>query len=64
MDKQRSVETQLSVAYTLCALFGGTASITSGIAWSHWKETLDTCVNVNCSCILYGVNTPSVFRGT
>lgn len=67
MDKQRQVEKKLSIAYSLCIALGATACITSGIAWGHWKETLDHCGNWggrrNCSCILYGTNTLTYFQG-
>lgn len=64
---QRQAENTLSVIYTLCTFFGATASITAGIAWSHWKDTLNQCgTNLdfrNCSCIFYGKHTPNHFLG-
>ncbi|XP_044268992.1 uncharacterized protein LOC123014140 [Tribolium madens] len=57
-------EKKLLVTYSLCTVLGAVASITTGIAWGHWKLTLDQCVNgKNCSCILYGQHTPSKFLG-
>lgn len=57
-------EKRLLISYSLCAVLGAVASITTGIAWGHWKLTLDQCVNgKNCSCILYGQHTPSKFLG-
>lgn len=67
MDKQRFVEKYLSIAYSLSAVLGATSAITAGIAWGHWKETLDYCGflggRTNCSCILYGRNTLTYFQG-
>ncbi|KRT83822.1 hypothetical protein AMK59_3885 [Oryctes borbonicus] len=67
MEQQRLVEKRLSIAYSLCVILGATAAITIGVAWGHWKETLDHCGNLggrrNCSCILYGQNTLTYFQG-
>ncbi|RZB58836.1 uncharacterized protein BDFB_007602 [Asbolus verrucosus] len=61
---QAITEKRLTITYVLCTIAGATASITTGIAWGHWKPTLDQCVNgKNCSCILYGQHTPSKFLG-
>lgn len=60
---QKIAESRLTIAYAMCVVFGATASITTGVAWGHWKETLDQCVGRNCSCILYGVHTPNYFLG-
>ncbi|KAG5899355.1 hypothetical protein JTB14_036844 [Gonioctena quinquepunctata] len=60
---QLSAEKMLSLAYLLCVAMGATSSITTGIAWGHWYKTLDQCVNRNCSCILYGKHTATVFLG-
>ncbi|XP_060520254.1 uncharacterized protein LOC132698281 [Cylas formicarius] len=60
---QLAVEKKLAVSYTLCAIAGAVASITMGITWGHWYHTLDKCIGKNCSCILYGLNTPSTFLG-
>ncbi|KAJ3660324.1 hypothetical protein Zmor_004776 [Zophobas morio] len=57
-------EKRLLMTYCVCTVLGAVASITTGIAWGHWKLTLDQCVNgKNCSCILYGQYTPSKFLG-
>ncbi|CAG9768192.1 unnamed protein product [Ceutorhynchus assimilis] len=60
---QLGIEKRLTLSYVLCIVMGGTASITTGIAWGHWYKTLDQCVGRNCSCILYGRNTLSHFLG-
>ncbi|KAB0791985.1 hypothetical protein PPYR_13946 [Photinus pyralis] len=60
---QGAAEKKLTIFYSLSVGLGAIASITSGIAWGHWKQTLDQCVGRNCSCILYGTHTPTVFLG-
>lgn len=60
---QTGVEKKLSIQYIICTVVGAIASITTGIAWGHWKHTLDRCIDYNCSCILYGVHTQTHFLG-
>lgn len=61
---QKSSESHLAIAYALCVCFGIIASVTIGVTWGHWKDTLNQCeYNKNCSCILYGRNTAFTFRG-
>ncbi|VEN38961.1 unnamed protein product [Callosobruchus maculatus] len=60
---QLAVEKKLSLVYLFCAFAGVTSSITTGIAWGHWYRTLDQCVDRNCSCIIYGHHTYTVFLG-
>ncbi|CAH0546100.1 unnamed protein product [Brassicogethes aeneus] len=60
---QLKAEQRLTIIYVLTSIFGAVASITSGIAWGHWKQTLDQCIGRNCSCILFGEHTPSKFLG-
>lgn len=62
MDPQRS-EKLLAYFYPLIIAFGFLCSITSAIAWNHWKYVLDTCVERNCGCILNGVSTITYFTG-
>lgn len=63
--EQKATESKLTIAYGICVILGAISSITCGIAWGHWKDTLDQCVEKprNCSCILYGRHTPSHFLG-
>ena len=49
--------------YLLSSLSGFLASLCMGIAWSYWQRTLDSCVDTNCGCILYGKWTYSIFYG-
>lgn len=61
---QGVIEKRLTVTYFLCIVAGAVSSITPGIAWSHWKDTLNQCAyDRNCSCILYGQHTITTFVG-
>lgn len=60
---QNKSETFLSYFYPLIIVCGFVCSITSAIAWNHWKYVLDTCVERNCGCILNGVSTITYFTG-
>lgn len=60
---QLKIEKLLSICYAVCAVLGGSVSITTGVAWGHWRLTLDQCVGRNCSCILFGEHTPTIFLG-
>ncbi|XP_018321583.1 uncharacterized protein LOC108734465 [Agrilus planipennis] len=61
--EQRVAESKLYILYIFIAVFSASSSITTGIAWGHWKQTLDQCIGRNCSCILYGYHTPTHFLG-
>lgn len=56
-------EKLLAIFYPLIIAFGFICSVTVAIAWSHWKYVLDTCVEVNCGCILNGISTITYFTG-
>lgn len=57
-------EKLLAYFYPLTIAFGFVCSVTSAVAWNHWKYVLDTCaVEENCGCILKGVSTITYFRG-
>ncbi|KAJ8919901.1 hypothetical protein NQ315_006430 [Exocentrus adspersus] len=61
---QLTAEKRLTLAYLFCIVAGTTTSVTTGIAWGHWYRTLDQCVgDRNCSCIIYGQHTATVFLG-
>lgn len=62
MDPQRC-ERFLSYLYPMVIVFGFICSVTSAVAWNHWKYVLDTCVDRNCGCILNGVATITYFTG-
>lgn len=61
---QLSAEKRLTLTYIFCIAVGITTSVTTGITWGHWYRTLDQCVgDRNCSCIIYGEHTATVFLG-
>lgn len=73
MDSYTS-EKLLSICYPLIILFAFICSVTTAIAYNHWKYVLDTCVpttqsnyydnwKTNCGCILNGMSTPTYFTG-
>lgn len=58
------VERLLAFCYPALIAFGFVCSVTTAIAWNHWKFVLDVCVDrENCGCILNGVSTITYFRG-
>lgn len=59
-----TAEKRLTLTYIFCITVGAISSITTGIAWGHWYRTLDRCVgDRNCSCIIYGEHTATLFLG-
>lgn len=61
---QRRSESSLAIAYAISIGCGIVACVTSGIAWGHWRGTLDICgYGKNCSCILYAKHTHYSFLG-
>lgn len=62
MDSSKS-ELLLAYFYPLIIVFGFICSVTSAVAWNHWKFVLDSCVEQNCGCILNGISTITYFRG-
>jgi hypothetical protein len=68
-ERKRASMEALQAEKVLGVLYSSSAtssliSITSlVVAWQHWAWTLDVCINVDCGCILYGVNTFSTFMG-
>lgn len=62
MDLKKS-EKLLSYFYPIIVALGLVCTISSAIAWNHWKYVLDTCVERNCGCILNGVSTITYFTG-
>lgn len=62
LDPHKS-ERLLAHFYPLIIAFGFICSVTSAVAWNHWKYVLDTCVERNCGCILNGVSTITYFTG-
>lgn len=60
---QKRIEQLLCSMYLATAISSLITSITSGVVWGYWRWTLDQCIGYNCSCILYGVSTPTHFHG-
>lgn len=56
-------ERALGLLYSAAACTSVTSTVALVVAWQHWAWTLDTCIDVNCGCILYGVKTFSSFVG-
>lgn len=64
-------EKLLAIFYPLIVACGFICSVTTAVAWNHWKYVLDTCVTpsytsyyeVNCGCILKGLSTITYFVG-
>lgn len=61
--EQGGAEKLLACLYPLIASMSFICTVTSAVAWNHWKYVLDTCVEVNCGCILHGMSTPTYFTG-
>ncbi|XP_001602372.2 uncharacterized protein LOC100118396 isoform X2 [Nasonia vitripennis] len=62
MDPARA-EAVLGVLYVASAATSLISAASLVVAWQHWAWTLDVCINFDCGCILYGVNTFSTFMG-
>ncbi|KAL3285275.1 hypothetical protein HHI36_019385 [Cryptolaemus montrouzieri] len=60
---QISAEKKLAIVYGITIAMGLITIITTSIAWSHWRSSLDHCIYKNCSCILFGEHTPNIFEG-
>lgn len=58
-----SAERGLAILYPLIIGLSFIASVTSAVAWAHWKYVLDTCVETNCGCFLFGTSTRTYFTG-
>lgn len=59
----KQAETWLAVLYTGALMFSVTSVISLVTTWQHWVWTLDGCIDVDCGCILYGINTFRTFLG-
>ncbi|XP_011501022.1 PREDICTED: uncharacterized protein LOC105364712 isoform X2 [Ceratosolen solmsi marchali] len=62
MEKVQA-EKILGILYCLSVMSSLISVISLVITWQYWAWTLDVCININCSCILYGINTFSTFMG-
>ncbi|EFN87866.1 uncharacterized protein LOC105192386 [Harpegnathos saltator] len=59
----KQAEGWLAVFYGSSMVLSVTSIISLVTAWQHWSWTLDSCFNVSCGCILYGINTFNTFIG-
>lgn len=62
MDEKRA-ESLLGALYSLTGILSTISIVCLVIPWQHWSRTLDSCIDVDCGCILYGINTFSTFFG-
>ena len=60
---QYSAEKGLAIFYPIVIALSFICSVTSAIAWTHWKYVLDACPETNCGCYLYGRTTYTYFEG-
>uniref|UniRef100_A0A1B6I397 Uncharacterized protein n=1 Tax=Homalodisca liturata TaxID=320908 RepID=A0A1B6I397_9HEMI len=56
-------ERRLLVIYVIAFFCGLVSSASLAIPWLYWDPTLNTCININCGCILYSVVTFSSLVG-
>ncbi|XP_015122926.1 uncharacterized protein LOC107045247 [Diachasma alloeum] len=58
-------EKRLGFLYSLSAILSTMSLVCILIVWQHWSRTLNGCIgiDVDCGCILYGVNSFSTFMG-
>ena len=61
--KEMQGEKLLTVLYWSGAVFSTISAVSLVVPWQYWAWTLDSCIDVDCECILYGVNTFSTFMG-
>ncbi|KAG7213797.1 hypothetical protein KM043_003016 [Ampulex compressa] len=61
--KARQAEGVLALSYASATILSVVSLVSLVTAWQHWAWTLDVCINVDCGCILYGINTFSTFMG-
>lgn len=61
---QYKAELILAKCYPIIVGAALICSITSAIAWNHWRWVLDLCgYDTNCGCILYGESMSTQFVG-
>lgn len=59
----KQAEIWLAVLYIGSMIFSVTSVISLVTTWQNWVVTLDGCIDVDCGCILYGINTFRTFLG-
>ncbi|EFN70593.1 hypothetical protein EAG_03184 [Camponotus floridanus] len=61
--KARKAELWLTMLYTGSMIFCVISVISFVTVWQHWTWTLGSCIDIDCGCILYGINTFRTFLG-
>lgn len=59
----KEAESYLGALYSITAILSTISIVSLVVAWQYWSWTLGVCMDVDCGCILYGVNTFSTFLG-
>jgi hypothetical protein len=59
----RQAEVWLAIFYISAMVFSVTSIISLVTVWQYWTWTLDSCIDLDCGCILYGINTFHTFIG-
>lgn len=60
---QFTIERGLAILYPLIIALSFICCVTSAVAWTHWKYVLDTCIETNCGCYLFGLSSRTYFTG-
>jgi len=63
MMNSKQAEIWLAVLYIGSMISSVTSVISLVTTWQNWVVTLDGCIDVDCGCILYGINTFRTFLG-
>ena len=59
----REAEKYLSILYSISSISSIISIICLVLTWLQWSRTLNSCIDFDCGCILYGVNTFRIFLG-
>ncbi|KAK0096965.1 hypothetical protein PV326_003767 [Microctonus aethiopoides] len=56
-------EKRLTILYSTAAILSTVSMICIVTAWQYWAWTLNVCIDINCGCIFYSINTLTTFMG-
>ncbi|XP_015590217.1 uncharacterized protein LOC107265348 [Cephus cinctus] len=56
-------ENILATLYSSSAALCIISIISLVVPWQHWDRTFNSCINLDCGCVLYGINTFGSFMG-
>ncbi|KAF7991214.1 hypothetical protein HCN44_002776 [Aphidius gifuensis] len=59
----KQAERKLAIFYLSSLILSSISTIFFTIIWKYWSETLNDCIEIDCGCILYSVNSYKNFRG-